>query len=271
MCAGAMLHARLKRVVFGATDPKTGAAGSVINLFDHPRLNHHTQVAGGVLAAECANLLQEFFRHQRQQRALSASPLRQDALRTPLNRFESLPPLPGLACDVSDLPTLQGLRLHYAVGGPKTADHTLLCLHGSRDWSQVWLQTMQAHLARGTRVLVLDLIGFGKSDKPKKAAAYALAWHAQVVAELVERLDFFNVVLAVPEGDDVVIASLAQLTMALAGQRIRQRVFMKTDPISPQALAAPYPDQGYRAVLRAFQDLAQSAKVYTPHNGAKNP
>jgi tRNA(adenine34) deaminase len=56
-----MLHARLKRVVFGAPDPKTGAAGSVIDLFANPQLNHQTQVQGGVLAGECGAVLQDFF------------------------------------------------------------------------------------------------------------------------------------------------------------------------------------------------------------------
>ena len=65
MCAGAMLHARISRVVYGAPDPKTGACGSVIDLFAQPRLNHHAQVTGGVLADECGMLLQEFFRARR--------------------------------------------------------------------------------------------------------------------------------------------------------------------------------------------------------------
>jgi len=73
MCAGAMLHARLKRVVFGAADPKTGAAGSVINVFSQARLNHHTQVQGGLLAQECADRLQTFFR-QRRLKAVAVSP-----------------------------------------------------------------------------------------------------------------------------------------------------------------------------------------------------
>ncbi|MEO7336997.1 MAG: deaminase, partial [Caldimonas sp.] len=65
--AMALLHARVKRVVFGAFDPKTGAAGSVLNLFEQERLNHHTSLSGGVLAAESAQLLQDFFAERRRQ------------------------------------------------------------------------------------------------------------------------------------------------------------------------------------------------------------
>jgi tRNA(adenine34) deaminase len=65
MCAGAMMHARLARVIFGAPDPKTGACGSVVNLFEQEKLNHHTQVTGGVMAEECGTLLKEFFAERR--------------------------------------------------------------------------------------------------------------------------------------------------------------------------------------------------------------
>jgi tRNA(adenine34) deaminase len=65
MCAGAMMHARIARLVYGAQDPKTGAAGSVIDLFAEPRLNHHADVAGGVRAAECGALLSAFFAARR--------------------------------------------------------------------------------------------------------------------------------------------------------------------------------------------------------------
>ncbi|MEY4862520.1 MAG: hypothetical protein RLZ51_615 [Pseudomonadota bacterium] len=66
MCAGAMQHARIRRVVWGAADPKTGACGSVINLFEEPRLNHHTAARGGVLAQDSAALLRAFFAARRQ-------------------------------------------------------------------------------------------------------------------------------------------------------------------------------------------------------------
>ena len=68
MCAGAIIHARIGRLVYGAPDPKTGACGSVVNLFGEERLNHHAQVTGGVLAEDAGRLLQEFFAARRQVR-----------------------------------------------------------------------------------------------------------------------------------------------------------------------------------------------------------
>jgi tRNA(adenine34) deaminase len=65
MCAGAIMHARLARVVYGAADPKTGACGSVIDLFAEPLLNHHAELVRGVLADECGRLLSSFFRERR--------------------------------------------------------------------------------------------------------------------------------------------------------------------------------------------------------------
>ncbi len=65
MCAGAIMHARIARLVYGARDPKTGACGSVVDLFAEPRLNHHATVVGGVLADECGKLLADFFSARR--------------------------------------------------------------------------------------------------------------------------------------------------------------------------------------------------------------
>jgi tRNA(adenine34) deaminase len=67
MCAGALVHSRLKRVVYGADDPKAGAIHSVLEVLNHPRLNHRTEVRGGVLAGRSAELVQSFFRGRREE------------------------------------------------------------------------------------------------------------------------------------------------------------------------------------------------------------
>lgn len=67
MCAGALIHARISRLVYGAADPKAGAAGSVLQVLNHPGLNHKIEVVSGVLAGQCSEILQDFFRRKRQQ------------------------------------------------------------------------------------------------------------------------------------------------------------------------------------------------------------
>lgn len=287
MCSGAMLHARLPRVVFGAADPKTGAAGSVVNLFAEPQLNHQTTVQGGVLADECGALLSDFFRRRREDQRRAAHPLREDALRTPDARFAGLPDYPWEPNHVSDLPSLNGLRLHYLDLGPSDAPITWLCLHGNPAWSYLYRKMIPVFAASGARVVAPDLIGFGKSDKPKKEGAHSFTWHRQVLLELVERLDLHNVVLVVQDW-----GGLLGLTLPMAApERYRGLLVMNTTlatgdaPLSPGFLAwremcaknpefdvarlfargnpqmsaeecaaynAPFPDRGHRAALRAF-------------------
>ena len=67
MCAGALIHARIARLVYGASDPKAGAAGSTVQVINHPSLNHRMEVTAGVLADKCSEILQQFFRGKRQQ------------------------------------------------------------------------------------------------------------------------------------------------------------------------------------------------------------
>jgi tRNA(adenine34) deaminase len=98
MCAMGLMHARLRRVVYGAADPKTGAAGSVVNLFAEPRLNHHTQVEAGVLADDCAQVLRDFFverREQYRQRRAGAGAGGDDDMPIPTGEAIEVDPPPG--------------------------------------------------------------------------------------------------------------------------------------------------------------------------------
>jgi tRNA(adenine34) deaminase len=290
MCSGAMLHARLKRVVFGAADVKTGAAGSVLNLFTEDRLNHQTEVQGGVLAQECGELLSGFFRERREAHKRDSHPLREDALRTPDPHFAALPGYPWAPHYLSDLPSLAGLRLHHLDEGPRDAPRTWLCLHGNPAWSYLYRHMIPVFTAAGDRVVAPDLIGFGKSDKPKRDGFHRFDWHREVLLELVERLDLQNVVLVVQDW-----GGLLGLTLPLAAPwRYRGLLVMNTtlatgdEPLSPGFLAwremcasrpefdvarlfargnpqmnaeqcaaynAPFPDRGHRAALRAFPAL----------------
>ena len=299
MCSGAMLHARLKRVVFGAPDPKTGAAGSVVNLFAEPSLNHQTQLLGGVLADESGALLQRFFRLRRAEKREEARlghPLRDDALRTPDTAFAGLPAYPWKPHYVSNLPALAGLRMHYLDEGKNgTAAKTFLCLHGNPSWSYSYRKMIPIFLAAGHRVVAPDLIGFGKSDKPKRDSYHSFMTHRQILVEFVERLDLQNIVLVVQEwggllGLTLPLAAacrysglLAMNTLLATGDvplppglaawremcaknpgfdlaRLLRQAIPQLSAEEGEAYSAPFPDRGYRAALRVFPAMVPATQ-----------
>ncbi|MET1114952.1 MAG: tRNA adenosine(34) deaminase TadA [Comamonas sp.] len=263
MCAGAALHARVARVVYGAAEPKTGAAGSVLDLFAEPRLNHHTEIVRGVLAQECSALLAGFFQQRRRENqaaARAAHPLRDDALRTRDAAFAGLPDYPWAPHYASDWPSLQGLRLHYLDEGPRDASLTWLCLHGTAAWSYQFRHLLPLFLAAGHRVLAPDLIGFGKSDKPKKAAFHTLDAHRRILLDLLERADAQRCVLVV-QGS----AGPLGLPLPMAAPGRFAGVLLLGDGLDAHApWDAPFPDAGHRAALRASAALEALEPALAP-------
>lgn len=271
MCAMAMLHARVKRVIYGATDLKTGAAGSVINLFENTQINHQTSLVGGVLASECSDLLTGFFSEKRLEQKEQKVTLRDDALRTPEEQFVLQNVPQGLY--TSALPSLNGLRLHYhflhECGLPEHPFFILL--HDGQGYSEQY-RTEVATALSGQTVLIPDLIGFGRSDKPKKESTHTVAFHAQVLCELVAALQgekSKRLTLVAPQ-------SLASLALALR-QRMEEKgfvlhlCFIQQLPRLTEAVAdLPYLDKGYLAGPRALQQWgAQTSSVvcHESHGG----
>lgn len=292
MCSGALLHARVQRLVFGAPDPKTGAAGSVLNLFAQPGLsNAHATVEGGVLAAECADLLTRFFAPRR----ANTAPLREDALRTPDTCFATLTDWPWHTQTTTELPALAGLRLAWVDSTGTQADihananvhgngngngnanvttdanattnanasqptPSVVCLPPDGGWGHHLRHLLAALSALGWRVRVPDLIGFGRSDKPKKAAWHSVHQHTQVLHEWATHLGISGALWVLPHGGVTaeIAHALLRANPALASQ------VLAVLPSQAQATAvghhAPFPDPGHRAGPRAFQSLAGMAQ-----------
>ncbi len=290
MCSGAMLHARLARVVFGASDPKAGMAGSRANLFGMPDINHHTEVVGGVLAEACGALLSRFF----QARRSNPCPVPEAGVRPSESQFEGLSDLPWAPRYVADLPSAAGWRMHCLDEGPRSAPLTWVCLHGDSGWSYGFRHLIPVWLQAGHRVLAPDLLGFGKSDKPKKAAFHRWQIHHTLLLEWLDRSDAQRVVLVLPGS----AAPLGWGLLPALAQRLAGLVLINApdDPLSPvwceatqrwqrwcqrhpvhtaasvlsaggsvlneaerRAYLAPFPDRGHQAALSAYAHCVPSS------------
>jgi tRNA(adenine34) deaminase len=221
-----------------------------------------------------------------------SSPLIEGALRTPDIAFDNLPDYPWPASYLSDLPSLKGLRMHYLDIASNGSEHptTYLCLHGNPAWSYLYRKMIPTFIASGARIVAPDMVGFGKSDKPKADNFHSFGWHRECLLELVEYLDLRNIVLVVqdwggilgltlPMAADYRYKGLIVMNTTLAtGQEPLTvgfkswremcsnrpdfdiaRLFSRSDPTittaESAAYMAPFPDVSYRAATRAFPRL----------------
>jgi tRNA(adenine34) deaminase len=221
------------------------------------------------------------------------NPLRDDALRPPDDWFEDVPDYPWAAHYVSDLPSLNGLRLHYLDEDQDASNlqqMTYLCLHGNPAWSYLYRKMIPTFTAHGHRVVAPDLIGFGKSDKFKKANQHNFEFHRQVLLDLIERLDLKRIVLVVQDwggilgltlpmvmphrfaGLLVMNTALATGTQPLSKGFLSWREWCQANPdfdvaklfargnkhmsdAETQAYNSPFKDRGHRAALHAFPPM----------------
>lgn len=266
MCAGAIANARINRLYFAAPDAKMGAVGSVMNVLANPHMNHHTTViaeANSEAAHESSRLLSDFFKQRRQQKLtqrLLNFPLRDDALRTPDQAFDNCQDYPWPPHYIADLPSLNGLRQHYLdvadAQHNRTDTNTYLLLHGHASWSYVYKDVIPVVLADGHRVVAPDLIGFGRSDKPKAESFHTFEWHTHNLLELVERLDLQRVIVVVPTSHLALGVTLpAAAPWRYKGFWVMNSTLPVESVATGAAYAAPFPNKGYRAATRCFPDL----------------
>mgnify|MGYP001180981528 CR=1 FL=1 len=257
MCAQAMLHARIRRVVYGAREPKTGAAGSVLDLFALKQLNHQTEVRGGVLEEECGALMREFFGRRRQQAKQSAVPLREDALRVPQRQFDAVwEHFPGLRSRSSywqDLAELEGLRLHALALGPRDTGTAWLGLHDPDAWWPQLAEWAQGRADAGERVLLPDLIGFGQSDKPKKPAWHTLERHAGYLLAWAASLGATMLYVTYAKRQQK-LAEVIQAQSAGSSIKVELMSLENVAALGPEWRDLPYPDAGHRAAPRIWHE-----------------
>lgn len=213
------------------------------------------------------------------------------ALRTPEERFAALPDFGFPPGWVQGLPALDNLRMGIVeVSAPDDRpDVTVLCLHGNPTWGFLYRKMIPVFRQARLRVVVPDLIGFGRSDKPVDEAQHGFSWHRQILLELVESLDLRNILLVVQDWGGLLgltlpmaaperYSRLLVMNTALAvgksaGEGFAQwQAYSNRTPDLPvgkmlgrgkpdmsleeqAAYDAPFPDHRYKAALRAFPNL----------------
>ena len=125
-----------------------------------------------------------------------------EAIRTPEERFENLKDYPFTPNYINNLEGYEGLRGHYLDEGNPDAEEVFLCLHGEPAWSYLYRKMIPVFTNAGIRVIVPDLLGFGKSDKPTQEETYTFEFHRNYLIKLIEKLDLKNITLVCQDWAD---------------------------------------------------------------------
>ena len=211
-------------------------------------------------------------------------------LRTPEERFEALPDFAYPSCYLDDLRGYEGLRCHYLDLGPPDAAETFLCLHGQPTWAFLFRRMIPVFLASGARVIVPDLFGFGRSDKPTDQGVYTFEFHRNMLLSFLNQLPLTGLTLVAQDWGGVLGLTLPMEaphrfsrlllmnTLLGTGDRplgegfLAWREWCRNNPdMAPGKLLgracphlsdaekaaydAPFPDMTYKAGARAFPEL----------------
>ena len=211
-----------------------------------------------------------------------------NALRTPDSRFAQLADYPFAPHYIDNLPGYEGLRGHYLDEGDPSSKEIFLCLHGEPSWSYLYRKMIPILTQAGVRVIAPDLLGFGKSDKPRDEATYSFDFHRNYLMGLIEALDLNNITLVCQDWGGVLgltiphamqkrfsrllIMNTALMTGSVNQAFIEWKAYLESEHdapvgevmrqhapgILPQEIAAyeaPFPDASYKAGVRKFPSL----------------
>ena len=215
------------------------------------------------------------------------------SLRTPDERFVGLPDFPYAPHWVDDLPGLNGLRIHYLDEGPQQTQVTALCLHGNPSWCYLYRHMLPVFSGAGLRVVVPDLLGFGRSDKPADASWHSFEQHREMLLRFIERLDLRNIMLVCQDWGGILGLTLPMemprrftrlliMNTALGTGQVTEgfrqwRTYSNAQTDLPvgkliqrgkpslsvaevAAYDAPFPAPSFKAALRAFPNMVPDGK-----------
>jgi tRNA(adenine34) deaminase len=258
MCAGAILEARIPQVVYGAEEPKKGAAGSVVNLFTQRQFNHHTTITSGILAAESGNLLANFFIARRRTHQAAAQPLREDALRTPADCFAAVDEVLSESKYLRVGDGVPQWRLHYIDIGPQEATTSVLLVHDVPGWGHRWSMLLPLLVEAGFRVLAPDLLGFGRSDKPKKKHKHSEQLHFQCLDAMVNLVHSGSRIVTIGQGLGM---QLVRRWALGRGRQIDELIAIAPSSSDVARDNCPHPNQGFMSGIEFFEEWAQGHPV----------